>query len=161
MKISVLLCLSMFFPANAVSCFAPPVEAVSSPYDLVNDAKYIVLARVESKLGGGAISAEFLLETQEVLKGEAPRKFTFNGSEPGENLGRSADYDAHTDPEFWASLGGNSTITTFCVVMGIFEVGQSYLVIGTEYGHFKAYENIRSDDDLWLKVVRLLVEDSR
>ena len=154
------LALSTLYPAISNSCFAPPEEASSRPLNLVLGANYIVLAEAKERLSGdGGLPTEFLFETKEVLKGEAPNLFKFHGFSRSENLGASEDFDAHTDPQFWAYSHGNSTITTWCGVFGIFEIGQTYLIINSDSGHFKGYENIRTDDDLWLKVIRVLVGD--
>jgi hypothetical protein len=122
-------------------------------------ANYIVLAEAKANLSSDNRRTEFLFETKEVLKGDAPESFKLEGFSRRDHVDILEDFDGHTDPQFWAYPYGNSIMTTFCSVMGVFEVGRTYLVIDTDMGHFKGYENIRSEDDLWLKVIRLLVRE--
>ena len=157
----VLVIATVFVMADANACFAPSDKSTSSPAMLVRMANYVVLAEAKSALGGGgSVGTEFVFETKEVLKGDAPKQFKFYGTQRGPADHSSADFDGHTDPVFWAySTVGNSRLTTWCGVLGIFEIGETYLIINSKEGHFKGYENIKSEEDLWLKVVMLLVED--
>lgn len=145
---------------TSLGCFAPPAEAGAPPMDLVLGASFVVLAEAKSNLSGdGDLPAEFLFETKEVPRGDAPKSFKYYGFSRGDNLRKLDDFDGHTDPRFWAYSYGNSTITTWYGVFGVYEIGQTYLIIASEKGHFKAYENVRSENDLWLKVVRHLVSE--
>ena len=153
MRLVLTLCLALFSTTEAIACSFPPREASVSPFELVLGATSIVLATAASKSEtDGGERSDFVFESKEVLKGEVPKQFTYNGFVRTEDFGVAADYNAHTDPRFWAYSSGNSSITSWCGIFGVFEVGQTYLIIATEKGHFKAYENIR---------IRLLAEDFR
>ena len=165
MKNSIILSIGVFivavlYPAASYSCFGLPADVTSSPSNLVLKADYIVLAEAKKELSGdGTYPTEFLFETKEVLKGEAPDQFKYYGFKRTEDQGTLEDFDAHKNPRFWAYGYGNSTSPAWCGVYGIFEEGQTYLIIDSDKGHLKGYENIRSEDDLWLGAIRLLVND--
>ncbi|MCH9694168.1 MAG: hypothetical protein K0U72_06635 [Gammaproteobacteria bacterium] len=106
----------------------------------------------------GDVTVEFEFRTIEILYGRAASTFKLHGYSKGENPFPVGDFDGHTDPAFWAESSSNTGTTTLCSIFGVFEVGETYLLIATEEPDFRAFENIQSNDDLWLKVIRLLVE---
>ena len=42
---------------------------------------------------------------------------------------------------------------------GIFHLGETYLLFLREQGHIMGFENVRSSEDLWLKVVEQIVAE--
>ena len=160
-----LLVLVFAAPTVANACFAPPPYLSESHHELVLKSQAIVLAKAV-KTENDSISgyADFIFEPVEVLKGDPPSRIELHGLKAGPYVAEEwnidgGDYEGHRSPEFWAWSLGNGAMDTACHVSGVFEVGQTYLIFLRDKPHFRAYENIRREDDLWLAVVRLVAEN--
>ena len=151
---------------SAIACFIPPHYLSDHHTELVDTTGTIVLARAIEKTRDGT-GAVFVFQTLEILKGQALPQFELYGFEADgwlareiEYANRSPDFDGHRSAEFWAWSAGNSTMLTSCFLAGFFELGETYLLFLRDDPHRRAYENIRGDDDLWLQVIRRVVENS-
>ncbi|MEO1020011.1 MAG: hypothetical protein AAFY56_20325 [Pseudomonadota bacterium] len=120
-----------------------------------------MLAEVESVvLGEDDGPSTFTFVVKKTLQGRVRGvRFEYSGYGPDGDLGVNGDFDGHRDPDFWASPHGNSGLTGTCEIFGLFEVGKTYLMFLDGKPHFKAFENIQSDDDFWLSVVRAALAD--
>ncbi len=155
LSVLIVLCLMAF---DAFGCTFLPREATAHPADLVYGANAVVLAEAVSYADKEGDYATFTFDVAEVLYGRSDDTIDLRGYVRRQRLGDAEDYDAHRAPEFWAYSLGNSQSNTMCGVHGIFEVGEQYLLIlGTP--HLKAFENIRTEEDLWLQVIRRIVSD--
>lgn len=150
----------LFLPGVAWSCYVPPQHLLDDPADLVARTDSIVLARATAESGHeGDTRSRFSFELIRVLKGEAPEDFILSGFSASEMEHPPGDFHGHRNPEFWVSKIGNSIQPGDCVAYGIFEVGRTYLVFLGNLSHYQAYENIQSDDDLWLEFVEATIEE--
>ena len=142
---------------GALSCTILPAHLNDRPADLVDSTPAIVLARAVSFTDpdGGSL-ATFTFEAVRTLKGNPPKSFRLDGYH-AKKVGSPGDFQQHKDPKFWAFEAGNSIQPGNCQAHGLFEVGQTYLIFLRRDSHYRAYENIRSPEDLWLKVVETLI----
>jgi hypothetical protein len=148
--------------SSASACTIRPSALYEGNEDLVRRTPAIVMARV-TKIGttpgdgrGGRGAVDVTFETVSILKGQDPRRFTLKGYLSNRVEGHG-DFAAHGAPEFWAYDVGNTIQPGDCVAYGMFELGQQYLIFLRNDSHVRAYENIRVENDLWLRVVRLLI----
>ncbi len=164
---SLIVCSLLFgaMSQSAMACFMPPHYLSDHHTELVMTTETIVIARAveRTREGNGAV---FTFQTLEVLKGHALPQFELYGFESDGWLARemgyasrSTDFDGHRSAEFWAWSAGNSAMLTSCFLAGFFELGETYLLFLRDDPHRRAYENIREDDDLWLQVIRMVVEN--
>jgi len=161
--------LAAALPAQA--CFAPPPELVKHHRDLVADSATIVLARAlapdSAETGHSLGVATPHFEAVEVLKGEIAPTFSLeNGrylvaSEEQEFLLDDfvSDFSGHRDIAVWDRFRTRQWNESDCGMMPRFEPGETYLLF-PDHPHWRAYELIRSEDDLWLTAVRNLLADS-
>ena len=161
--------LAAALPAQA--CFAPPPELVKHHRDLVADSATIVLARAlapdSAETGHSLGDATPHFEAVEVLKGEIAPTFSLeNGrylvaSEEQEFLLDDfvSDFSGHRDIAVWDRFRTRQWNESDCGMMPRFEPGETYLLF-PDHPHWRAYELIRSEDDLWLTAVRNLLADS-
>ncbi len=102
-----------------------------------------------------------LFETIEVLSGYVPKRFTIpNGfalSGWKQGVGSlETDFDSHRDLSFWDENNARQWNSADCNMYPTFSVGNSYLLfLGAP--HWKAYEAVKSEDDLWLQTVRNII----
>lgn len=104
-------------------------------------------------------------EVIEVLKGNAPARFTLPNSilfridHTSTPMQVQNHFEDHTHPEFWVQFGGrvSSRAEYFDYTAGFVE-GEIYLLF-PDYGTDKSYELIRSEDDKWLNFVRNFFEN--
>jgi len=161
-----ILCLILAMPAFSWACTVPPPYLYVSHHDLVLTSEAIVLAKaVEVRTNTQSEYATFAFETVEVLKGSPPDTFELYGLKAGRyaesNYGvDGGDFEGHRSPSFWAWNLGNSAMNTACSTHGVFATGQRYLIFMRDKPHFRAYENIREENDLWLDVIRLVAKSS-
>jgi hypothetical protein len=160
--------LTIALPAQA--CFAPPPELIKHHRDLVADSATIVLARalapVSAETGPSLGDATPRFEAVEVLKGAIAPKFSLaNGrylvaSNELEFLVRGfmSDFNGHRDIAVWDKRRTRQWNEPDCQMMPRFEPGETYLLF-PDHPHWRAYELIRREDDLWLTAVRNLVAD--
>ena len=149
------------FPALAWACSVPPRTLSDSNEELVRSTRVVVLAKAVSTggVGPGGFST-FQFEPVRALKGDPPKAFELRGYD-SERVKGPADFASHTDPAFWAYDSGNTIQPGDCIAHGVFQVGETYLIFLREASHYRAYENVRSDGDLWLRVVQLLIDSEK
>ena len=141
----------------------PPNSLFESDLQLVSSTDAIVLARViglESAIYQPQFKrrkAVFHFETAEVIKGQPPSLFDLDGFVVADGVDASNDFNGHLNPEFWADHSANSIMPGDCKAYGIFSAGETYLIFLRQQPHVRSFENVRSQDDLWLRVVKLLV----
>jgi hypothetical protein len=149
----------------ALACDGSPPELTKHHRDLVDDTTQIVLARARiPKFVAGELRPAF--DSIEVLKGEVPEHFVLESRDgldvsPWGALtfaGEDSDFDGHRHIAFWDQGLTRQWNDTDCVMRPRFELGETYLLF-IDHPHWRAYELIRRDDDLWLKAVRSLVAD--
>jgi len=92
-----------------------------------------------------------------MLKGIDPKVFKLEGY-ASDRVKSPGDFSAHQSAEFWALDAGNTIQPGDCVAYGLYELGQEYLVFLRKDSHIRAYENVKTETDLWLRVVKALVE---
>jgi len=100
--------------------------------------------------------ASFKFEVIETLKGKPSNSFVLRGYTGQESQNSSGDFSGHQAPAFWAMQASNSVSPGDCDFYGIFREQETYLIFMLPYTHARAFENVRSKDDIWLNVVRLL-----
>lgn len=161
MKPPSLVCVLLLITVDSLACLTDPLESHATIYQLVVDSSAIVLATVKSELPRvDDERSEFTFSVQEVLKGRVQEAFKLYGYSFEESPNYSFDYSGHTDPHFWASVSGNSLLGGECDIHGVFAEGEMYLIFLGDVPRFKAFENIRSSDDLWLRAVRVAVNET-
>jgi hypothetical protein len=155
--------IALISSSPAFACSAPYAELFVPDWKIVSKAEGVVLARVVGfepavhKPRSERRDAIFHFQTTETLKGQAPQQFDLSGYSALERKDVPGDFDGHRMPKFWADNSSNSVSPGDCESYGIFAVGETYLIFLMKGTHRRGYENIRSEDDLWLQVVRLLV----
>ena len=160
---SLVVIATLLLPAGSWACSYMPPSLFESDEILVDGADAIVMARVvgfEPEVHRPASQprmAVFHFESVQVLKGEPPPRFDLQGFLATEGRDHRGDFEAHSMPEFWARHAANSGMPGDCNAYGMFSEGETYLIFLRKHSHLRAFENIRSEEDLWLKVVRLLV----
>ena len=152
--VSILLLLSN----QALACSAPPITLMQSDDELVKRTPIIVLATV-TKQTTNKHNSKFTFRSIKNIKGIAPTSFILDGYEPSENNDRqpSDDFKSHTTKP-WQEGFTNSVMPGDCEAYGYFEKGKTYLIFIVKPTHVRAYEQILSDNDLWLKKVQSLVK---
>lgn len=165
-KSLLLAVLAFFIMADSASaCFAPPPELIKHHSELVADSRQIVWARalepsnMLARLGLFDEAPSF--KVIEVLKGAVPAQFRLpNGRYAGSNRDNeyvSSDFDKHRDLSVWDHFLTRQWNNSMCEMEPVFEAGESYLIF-LDHPHWRAYEIVRSQDDLWLTAVRNLIE---
>lgn len=154
----------LFLVGQAHACFAPPPEYTKHHADLVRDTPNIVLARVagpseehQEVWGKREQLAQFI--NLENIKGETPNDFTIENGffAPGQPV-PAQDFDGHSQLGFWEKQLTRQWNMPDCAMRPVFLKDRTYLLfLGTP--HWRAYEEIVSDDDLWLRAVRELTND--
>ncbi|MBL4680370.1 MAG: hypothetical protein JKY88_06555 [Pseudomonadales bacterium] len=149
----------LLFPTIIWACSIPPQTLYQSNEQLVRSTPVITLAKVENREGDGKYNQyEFTFKSTLSLKGKAPDTFILIGYEASNVSEAPADFGDHKKPEFWAFDSGNTIQPGDCTAYGLFSVGQEYLIFLRPKSHYRSYENIKQNDDLWLEVVQLLIE---
>ncbi len=168
LPVLIIVLLLLVGAGQARACFAPPPALRDSPRALVASAKAIVVARVvASRPAQNGWHTTYSFQTERVVfvtpqaKAEVIPGFELPGFEPNDTVGIHGDFQGHTLPEFWGLEQSNASQYADCLAYGHFRVGETYLVILREGTHLRAYENVRRNDDLWLKSVELLVEQTK
>lgn len=152
---------AILIPTSGFTCsyFPEPLR----DKELVSGATSIVLAQVVSfepavsRPASKRKMASFNFVVIETLKGETPTALSLNGFSDRERLDAPGDFTGHRSPAFWAMQSSNSVSPGDCDFYGIFRQQETYLIFIVPGGHPRAFENIRSGEDLWLNVVRLLI----
>ena len=158
MRLFLLTASSLLLTCNALACSFLSKDAVSPVRELVSRADAIVLAEVTARSGPEDDIATFTFAVREILLGRPIDTIELTGGDTAHDVNQHADFDSHLDPEFWAFPDGNSFSNSMCEIYGYFEVGETYLLVLSKKPHLKAFEVIRSADDLWLRVVRVVLE---
>ncbi len=146
----------------SLACVVPPTTLLSSDRELISRSPNIALAEISKHESDNSKYIDtFSFTTVKVIRGEVPKTFNLKGylASEEENFG---DFSKHQQPVFWAFSAGNSVMPGDCSAYGIYEVGKTYLIFFNELSHIRSFEEIKSKDDLWLNVVKLLIkEDDR
>ena len=149
-----------FLFKSVLACSVPPAGMYEDYHSLVQNTPGIVLAVVVST---GEEKGSFLpvvtFEIARVLKGRVAEPIRLPGYVIEDPSIPADDYDSHHDPKFWAFTHGNSSTPGDCQMYGIFHLGETYLLFLREQGHIMGFENVRSSEDLWLKVVEQIVAE--
>lgn len=162
--LSTFLVCYAFFSASSHACRSPPSALFSHHSELVATSKNIVLAQVVGsgkrlEVFGGHKRRAAKFVTIEVLKGKADPFFSLpNGSIAGTGKKKSQDFDGHRDAIFWDKHITRQWNTPDCRMYPVFYLNRTYLLF-LDHPHWRAYEEIRTRDDLWLAAVRRLVDD--
>jgi len=157
--------LAVALPAQA--CTAPPPELTKHHRELVADSSQIVLARaLTPRSSGGEPLPRF--ETIEILKGAAAAEFVLESRDgldattwaahPYPFTDHDSDFNGHRDIAVWDQGLTRDWNDTDCMMRPRFEPGETYLLF-VDHPHWRAYELIRREDDLWLRAVRNLIAD--
>ncbi|MEO0990821.1 MAG: hypothetical protein AAFX00_07725 [Pseudomonadota bacterium] len=159
------LVLSGFVWANyAHACFAPPAEYTKHHTELVRDTSRIVLARVtgpsgESRDVWGRQEQLAGFEKIEDLKGNVPDFFTIeNGFFVSGQPVPEQDFDGHSQLGFWEKKVTRQWNMPDCAMRPAFLQNRTYLLF-MDTPHWRAYEEVSSEDDLWIGAVRRLIAD--
>src|SRR5215469_5201837 len=143
---------------SASACLIRPHYLYASNQELVRHTPRILIARVTS-INANAKDREIVdasFETVSVVKGRDPKRFTLLGF-VSNRVGGPGDFDAHKAPEFWAFDVGNTIQPGDGRAYGMYALGQQYLIFLRKDSHVRAYENVKTEQDLWLRVVKVLV----
>ncbi len=157
--------LALIGPVPTLACSAPYAALFVPDWKAVASAEGIVLAKVVGsepaiyQPRSERREAVFHFETIEVIKAPGPQRFDLSGYEAAKRKKVVGDLDGHRSPEFWADNASNTVSPGDCESYGVFAVGETYLIFLMKGSHRRGYENIRSEDDLWLNVVKLLVRN--
>lgn len=163
----ILVFLLLFVSAvPAAACFAPPAEFTRHHGELVADAVRIAWARALEPSSPRSLPGLFgvapRFEVIEVLKGDVPDEFTLaNGRYsvgPENDDFLNSDFDGHHDLAVWDRMLTRQWNNSMCQMEPAFVPGETYLIF-LDSPHWRSYEIVRSDDDLWLKAVRNLIEN--
>ena len=170
------LAFSLFFlPLTSVSyaCSALPEELLAPGAELVAQSQQIALVRVvgSSQNNGDAVMITHMrlgktnqslavLEPIKILRGEVPQRFTLSSGRlitADQDLRR--DLNGHRNIGFWDQKISDTRTHSGadCRLLPGFVLGRIYLVF-LDRPHFKAYEEVRSKDDLWLQAVQRMIE---
>jgi len=104
---------------------------------------------------------EFDFRVEEVLRGKKLKTISLKGGD----LAKIKDpkmiilhdlMGLHTSPEFWASKEHNGPYA--CDGVGNYRIGVRYLLFVADMKLKGSFEPVVSEDDLWLRTIRLLVE---
>ena len=142
-------------------CLAPLEEQVVSWQELVKRTSEIVLVEVasekiqvnSSKLFSNG-SVRYALKKLKNLKGNSASMIYLKGF-PVEKTSRP-DFNSHKDDNFWATAtNGLGNITADCKILPSFKTGERHLLFLTPPYHFKSFEKVVTDDDLWLRRVEV------
>jgi hypothetical protein len=155
--------LAATIPAQA--CTMAPPEQTKHHRDLVADSSQIILARaLIPRFAGGELLPAF--RSVEVLKGDVASDFVLE-SGPGLDAStgvsfligtHDSDFDGHRDIAFWDQGLTRQWNDSDCMMRPQFEPGETYLLF-VDHPHWRAYELVRREDDLWLQAVRNLLAD--
>jgi hypothetical protein len=130
-----------------LACFAPKQEQIVSTQDLVKRTKDIYLAEAS-----GAESKQTVFKVLKTLKGKQIDAFKLESSIiMSEN---ETDFHRHTDKSFWEPSGGRVQIGADCKLSMSFQKGKKYVIFYNKPYHFKSFELIESDNDIWLAFVQ-------
>lgn len=159
------LLLSGFLWANyAQACFAPPSEYTKHHTELVRDTSRIVLARVAGPSGEfqdvwGRQEQLAQFEKIEVLKGNVPGIFSIeNGFFVSDQPVPEQDFDGHSQLGYWEKQVTRQWNMPDCAMRPVFLHNRTYLLF-LDTPHWRAYEEVSSENDFWLGAVRRLVAD--
>ena len=149
--------LAFSFPAFA--CFVAPSEQRTSPDDLIDRTKEIVLAKViAAETQSDSYGVTYTFQAVRYLKGQGGDRFQISGY-PSIWEGDNQRFDDHKDTVFWSNNRGRSPNDTDCEIHPTFSVGGTYLVFLDQPYHVKSFELIirtHGDDDTrdkWLQYV--------
>ena len=159
--IRALIVLLVILPSISLACTVPPRYLLLTNSELVRNSTSIVLAKAVERGNSENeyIPPEFTFSVEKTIKGKSTKTIKLNGFEANKMGGNPSDFQGHLMPEFWAFDAGNSIQPGDCSAYGLFELGKSYLLILTKESHPRAYEEIKSEDDLWFKTVQVLVKE--
>lgn len=154
------------------ACFEPPASLTLHHTDLIAKSKVVVLARVVGEADratydtldvfqGPSLHQRPLarFETVETLRGKTPPEFSLSGgSLSAVDFDLHGDFDRHRQSVFWDKKITRQWNDVDCRMYPQFHVGRTYLLF-IDQPHWRAYEEIRHPDDLWLGAVRRVLAD--
>jgi len=166
------LVIATLLASPVLACVTPPASLTLHHTDLIANSEVIVLARVTGEANGATYDtldvfqgpplyerplAQF--ETVENLRGNTPRTFSLSGgSLAGVDYDVHGDFDRHREAVFWDKKMTRQWNDVDCRMYPEFQIGRTYLLF-IDQPHWRAYEEIRADDDLWLAAVRRVLAD--
>jgi len=154
----ILFTLLLIANLNVFACTVPPRTLLQSDEDLVSRSPNIALAKAQRQGNSDNNYVKFAFNTVETIKGKVPKEFYLEGFSAKETEDSPGDFSGHKMPEFWAFSAGNSILPGDCNAYGLFEIGKTYLIFYGGPTHVRSFEQISSKDDVWLNVVKLLIE---
>jgi len=164
MKVILILSFLMLLPSTSLACVAPPTSLVTPHAELVARTGTIVLAQAvgRSKKSGlqfGKSKPLVKFKVAEVLKGNiAPAFMLPNGFFSSESDEIPEDFNGHNNAAYWDQKLTRQWNWPDCNIYPEFKTNRTYLLfLGRP--HWRAYEEIRSPNDLWLNAVRHLVRN--
>lgn len=169
------ICLLMLpMGQEAYACVASPEEYYVHHRDLVAESDRIAIVRVVGSSANNhdaeLITHDWLSESAEtqalfepirVLKGDIPARFKISGGRLiSADLDPVRDMDGHRNIGFWTKRSTQTRTfhDTDCRMSPGFVLGRIYLVF-LDRPHLKAYEEIRSKEDLWLQAVQHMIDN--
>ncbi len=169
-KLTVLATIFSVLPLAALACMVPPGGLTVHHTELVERTDTIVWAKA---VGGSGKKAKIwrdpyelmLFETIEVLKGRVPARFTLpNGfdlagadeSDGFPGVSEETDFNGHRDLSFWDKSIARQWNSADCQMYPTFSEGSSYLLFLGD-AHWRGYEQVETEEDLWLTAVRNLI----
>ena len=154
------LLVFILYSSHALACSIPPDHLYENNEILVRSTPTIVLATPENYQDHPEFHVPvFTFTTNRVLKGTAPQTFELPGYIASNIEQYPKDHDGHLDPAFWAYDAATSIQPGDCIAYGIFQLGEQYLIFLRTESHRRAFEMVRSDQDLWYKAVMRLIQD--
>jgi len=152
--IFVIICITT---ESALSCSDMPFEYQVRYYELIERTEDIVLANVSRIDTLNNSKIEYHFSTVENLRGDKyinSFTLTYPIIESDASSFQYDDFDKHRSRYFWELGGSRTFIDVDCLLYPVFQIGHSYLLFLDEKDHRMGYEMIKSEDDLWLEVVK-------
>ena len=98
-------------------------------------------------------------ETVEVLRGDVPAKFALGGGRLVDDAQRDyRDFSGHRTLVFWDKQITRTWNAPDCLMHPRFVSGRTYLIF-LDRPHWRAYEEVGNQNDVWLSAVRRLIKD--
>jgi len=159
--LTLILVLSFLVAEYALSCSDMPYEYQVRYYELIERTENIVLANVSRIDTLNNSHLEYHFRTVENLRGDRYTNsfsLTYPINETIAARTKNDDFDKHRSRDFWGLRNARTQMDSDCRLYPIFQAGDSYLLFLGEKDHRRGYELIKSENDLWLEVVRKVLD---
>lgn len=152
---------------------SPPKEPYVPYLEFFRRTSSAVIARCtgyseEPRIGADGVErislcpGTYRFSLSDVVFGASDATFSIDQCFPpieGDFLTHERDFNGHRSANFLDSRGGRVGNTTWGQICPTFMVGGTYLILHGDWRHSRGYEAIKTDDDLWLDVVRRAFDD--